>query len=99
MDSGYLNRKRMGTTLLPWQQNFFDNQMYFILDHPYAKLQSNLTCYQVRNKSLKFSQNWLFNHMTSQILLKAQVFAPQIKLIWPSLNLYNSGTRRNTEKR
>ena len=31
-------------TLLPWQQKVCDYQMYFMLDHPYAKFQSNLTC-------------------------------------------------------
>ena len=45
-----------------------------------------------------FSQNWLSNHMASQILLGAQVFVPQITLIFLSLNLYNSGTRRDIEK-
>ena len=31
-------------TLLPWQQKICDSQMYFILDHPYAKFHSNLIC-------------------------------------------------------
>ena len=35
---------RLGTTLLPWQQKFFNDEMYFTLDHPDAKFQSNLTC-------------------------------------------------------
>ena len=30
----------------------------------------------MRNRPFKFSQNWLFNHMTSQIVLNAQVFCP-----------------------
>ena len=44
MDNYYLNKRRLGTTLLPWQQKFCDNQMYFILDHQCAEFQSNLTC-------------------------------------------------------
>ena len=39
----YLNKRRLGTTLLPWQQKFCDNQIYFMLDHQYVKYQSNLT--------------------------------------------------------
>ena len=85
MGNCYLNKRRLGTTLLPSQQKFCDNQMYFMLDHQYAEFQSNLT--------------WLSNHMTSQILLDAQVFFPQITLIWPSLNLRNSGMRKHIEKR
>ena len=70
MDSHYLNKRRLGTTLLPWQQKFCDNQMYFMSEHQYAKVQSNLICI-MKNRSYKFSQNWLSNHMTSQILLDA----------------------------
>ena len=44
MDNYYLNKRRVGTTLLPWQQKFCDNQMHFILNHQYVKFQSNLTC-------------------------------------------------------
>ena len=31
-------------TLLHWQQIFYDDQMYFMLDHPYGKFQSDLAC-------------------------------------------------------
>ena len=30
-------------TLLPGQQKFYDDQMYFVLHRPYAKFRSNLT--------------------------------------------------------
>ena len=43
MDNEYFNKRILGTTLLPWQQKFCDNQMYFMLDYPYAKFESNLT--------------------------------------------------------
>ena len=39
MDNEYLNKMRLGTTLPPWQQQFCDDQMYFMLDHPYAEFQ------------------------------------------------------------
>ena len=54
-----LNKRRLGTTLLPWQQKFCDNKMYFTLDHPYAKFQPNLTCIRWKIDHLKFSQNRL----------------------------------------
>ena len=70
MDNKYFNKRRLGTTLLPWQQKFCDNQMYFMVDHPHAQFQSNLTCIIADQKQVfTFSQNWLSNHMTSQILL------------------------------
>ena len=40
-------------TLLPWQQKFCDDQMYFILDHPYAKFHSN-DLYYMGDRSFKF---------------------------------------------
>ena len=43
MDNYYLNKRRVGTTLLLWQSKLCDNQMYFMFDHQYAKFQSNLT--------------------------------------------------------
>ena len=77
MDNDYLNKRRLGTTLLPWQQKFCDNQMYFMLDHrSLCKISMKSDLYQVRNKSFKFSQNWLPNHMTLQILLDAKVLCP-----------------------
>ena len=99
MDNEYLNKRRLGTTLLPWKQKFCGNQMYFMLTPSICKISIKSDLYQMRNSLFKFSKNLLSNHMTSQILLDAQVFVPQITLIWPSLNLYNSGTRRDTEKR
>ena len=109
MDNEYSSKRRLGTTLLPWQQKFCDNKMYFMLDLVFyvepsiCKISIKSDLYRMRklmrNRSFNFSQNWRSDHMTSQILLEAQVFVPQITLIWPSLNLYNSGTRRDIEKR
>ena len=63
-------------TLLPWRQQFCDNQMYFMLDHTYVKFQSNLTCVRSEIDHLNFYNTGRSNHMTSQILLDAQDFCP-----------------------
>ena len=97
MDHDYLSKRRLGTTLLPWQQKFCDNPMYFMLAIHVQNF--NQILYQVRNRSFKFSQNWLSNHMTSQILLDAQVFCPTNNADLAILNFYNCGTRRDIEKR
>ena len=43
MDNYYLNKRRLGTTLLPWQQKICDNQMYVMLNNQYVKFQSHRT--------------------------------------------------------
>ena len=42
--------------------------------HTQISIKSDL--YYMRNRSFKFLQNWLSNHMRSQILLDAQVLCP-----------------------
>ena len=56
MDNEYLNKRRLGTKLLPWQQKLCDIQMYFMLDHryQYPKFQSNLTCIRCEIGHLNF---------------------------------------------
>ena len=54
MENYYSNERRLGTILLPWQQKFCDNQMYFMLDHQYVKFQSNLTCIRLEIHHLNF---------------------------------------------
>ena len=45
---------RLETKLLPWQQKFCNDQMYFMLDHPYAKFQSTLSCIRQEIDHIKF---------------------------------------------
>ena len=71
MDNYYLNKRSMGTMLLPWQQKFCDGQMYFIF--LICKLSVKSDSYLVRNNSINFLQNSLFNIVTSQILVDARV--------------------------
>ena len=50
--------------------------MYFMLDPSVCKISIKSDLRQMRNGSFKFSQNWLSNHKTSQILLDTQVVCP-----------------------
>ena len=49
----------------------------------------------MRNRPFKFSENWLSNQMTSQVLVP-DPFQCSADLVY--LNLYNSGMRRDIEK-
>ena len=98
MDNQYLNKRRLGTTLLPWQQKFCDDQMYFTLDHPCAKFQSNLTYIRWEIDHLNFHKTGFLIIWRHKFCWTRKFFVPEITLIWPSLNLYNSGTRRDIEK-
>ena len=42
--------------LLPWQQKFFDDQMYFILDYSFEKFQSNLALIGPESDQLNFTK-------------------------------------------
>ena len=64
-----------------------------------CKISIKSDLYQMRNRSFKFSPNWLSNDMTSQILLDAQVFCPaNYAHLVIFINLYSSETRRDIER-
>ena len=96
----YLNKRRLGMTLLPWQQNICDSHMCFILDHPYmyAKFHSNLTCIIWEIDHLNFDKTGFLIIWHHKFCWTCKFFFLQIMLIWPSLNNYNSGMRRDIAK-
>ena len=84
---------RLGTTLLPWQQTFNDDYMYFMLDHPCAKFQSNLTCIRWEIDCLNFHKTgiliiwchkfcWTHKFFCPTNYTHFAIFTPFITLEW-----------------
>ena len=97
MDVEYLNKRRLGMTLLPWKQKFCDKCILCWTIH--MQNFNQIWLVSDEKKSFKFSQNWIcneINHMTSQILLDTQVFCPTN---YADLAIFKPEPRKDIEKR